>query len=385
MARQMQHTAEAEPSRRGLIAAGSRPAPQRLALVADTPGQIVSSQARLIREVRARGHELFCFVAQDGESFRALSALGVEPMSLPGSGRDKHDIRELALALTSLAPDVLMALSWPAGRLGVAAAARAGVGRVVAAFPEVAQAIAPGCADGRLRRECTALLSRCDAAVVPGLERDPVVDGRSVMPPDLEPVFVAGPGVDLARCTHVPLAPLTKGVVFLAIAYPGSEAGIALYCGSAQRLQPRSGGAIFLVASPPGEEPSEPLLHQMKAHRGIVRYLGPRDDIDRLLARAHAVVFPDQTPCLPVEIGHALAIGRPVISADVPARWQAVRSEGNGQRFAPGNAEALTGAIQSLLRRPDVIPRYAKESRRIATTRFDIEAVVAAQLRALRL
>jgi glycosyltransferase involved in cell wall biosynthesis len=361
------------------------PAQQRVAFVADSADEVIAGQGRLIRAARLRGHELFCFAPRDAESFRTLSALGVEPMSLPGSGRDKHDIRELALALTSLAPDVLVALSWPAGRLGIAAAARAAVGRAVAAFPEVAQALAPNCRDGRLQRECAALLSRCDAAIVPGLGRDPVVDGRSMMPPGLEPVFVAGPGVDLSRVGHVPLAPLTKGMVFLAIAWPGSEAGIGLYCNSACSLQARRGSAIYLVVSPPGDEPSAELLRLMKAHRGIVRYLGPREDIERLLARAHALVFPDQTPCLPAEIGHALAIGRPIISADVPARWQAVEPDVNGQRFAPGDAEGLAGALQSLLRRPDLIPRYAKESRRIATTRFDIETVVAAQFQALGL
>ncbi len=365
--------------------AGGLPAQQRAVLVVDCASDIITSQTRLIREARARGHEVYCFAPWDGEAFRALSALGVEPMNLPDSGRDKHDIRELALALTSLAPDVLMALSWPAGRLGIAAAARSEVPRIVAAFPEVAAALASGSGDTRLRRECAALLSRCHSAIVLGLDRDPVVDGRSLMPPGLDPVFIAGRGVDLSRIAHVPLAPLTKGMVFLAIAYPGSEAGIGLYCESALALQARRGNAIFLVASPPGAEPSEALLRLMKAHRGTVRYLGPRDDVARLLARAHALVFPDQTPCLPAEIGHALAIGRPVITADVPARWQAVQPDVNGVRFALGDAQALGDVLQGLLRRPDLIPRYAKESRRIATTRFDIEGIVASQLRALGL
>lgn len=361
------------------------PACQRAVLICDRAGDVLTAHARLIHEARLRGHEVFCFAPRDEAAFQMLRLLGVEPMNLPTSGRDKLDIRELALALSSLTPDVLVALSWPAGRLGVAAGARAQVGRIVAAFPEVAQALAPNCADARLRRECAALLSRCDAAIVPGLGRDPVVDGRSLMPPALEPVFVAGHGVDLSHVAHVPLAPLTRGMVFLAIAWPGGTAGIELYCESARRLHRRGGGAIYLVASPPGEEPREELLRLMKAHRGIVRYLGPREDIERLLARAHAVVFPGQTPCLPAEIGHALAIGRPLISADVPARWQAVQTGVNGQRVTPGDVEALTDAMAKLLRRPDLVPRYAKESRRIATTQFDIEAVVAAQLQAMGL
>jgi len=41
--------------------------------------------------------------------------------------------------------------------------------------------------------------------------------------------------------------------------------------------------------------------------------------------------------------------------------------------------------LQSLLRRPDLVPQYAKESRRIARTRFDIAGIVDAQIRALGL
>jgi len=375
----------AVPSARGGVETGGMPARRRVAIVADNASDVMAAQARLVREVQSRGHELICFAREDAGSFQTLAALGVEPMILPATGRDKHDIRELALALNGLAPDVLAALSWPAGRLGIAAAARAEVGRIVAAFPEVASALAPRGRGSGWQRECVALLSRCDAAIVPGLERDPVVDGRSVTPPGLEQVFIAGQGVDLSRMTHVPLAPLTKGMVFFAIAYPGSEAGIARYCESARRLQARRGNAIYVVASPPGEQPSSELLRLMKAHRGIVRYLGPRRDVARLLARAHAVVFPDHTPCLPVEIGHALAIGRPVISADVPARWQAVVPDVNGQRAGTEDTDALAAALQSLLRRPDLVPRYAKESRRIARTRFDIAGIVDAQIRALGL
>lgn len=376
----------AEPPQRGAPERRAEPASarRRVVFLADSAGEIIA-QARLIREARLRGHELLCFAPQDPEAFRALWALGVEAMRLPGPKRDKHTLRELSLALSSLAPDVLAALSWPVARLGIAAAVRADVGRVVAAFPELALALSPAPGDGRLRRECARLLARCHAAIVPGVDRDPVLHGRSLLPPGLEPVFIAGQGVDLARTAHAPLAPLTKGMVFLAIAHPGSEAGIGLYCACAARLRERSGNAIYLTVSPPDATPSDELLRLMKAHRGRVRYLGPREDMDRLLARAHVVVFPDKAPYFPQELSQALAIGRPVISADVATRRLAVEQDINGLRVAPGDPEALAMAIQSVLRRPDLIPRYAKESRRIATTRFDIEGIVAAQLRALAL
>lgn len=388
MAQAMSHGSQCgEPESRGKLHAEGRQAGtgRRLVIVAQSAEAVIAGHGHLIREARRRGHHVFCVAPYDPEAFRTMSAWGMEPLALPASGREKHDIRQLALAFTSVSPDAVMAVSWSSAKVGIAAAVRAGVERIVAAFPELALALAPVSLDTRLRRECVGLLSRCHAAIIPGLDRDPVVEGRSMMPPGLEPMFVAGPGVDTARVNHVPLAPLTRGVVFLAIAYPGSEAGIARYCQSARGLGERRGNAIFLVVSPGHETPSPELLRLMKAHRGIVRYLGPRPDMHRLLARAHTVVFPDETPCLPAEVAHSLAIGRPVISADVPSRWRAVEHDINGLRVAAGDVAGLETALQNVLRRPDRIPLYARESRRIAGTRFDINAVVAAQFAALQL
>lgn len=362
---------------------------QRLVLIAQSVSELITGHARLVREARSRGHEVFCFAPQDGEGFRALMVLGAEPAALPGvgHGKEKHAVRELALALHSLSPDVVMAVSWPLARVALAAAARAEVRRIVAAFPELTLALAPdpGEAGERLRRECAALLSRCHGAIVPGLERDPVVRGRSVIPPDLDVAFIAGPGVDLSRVGHVPLAPLTKGMVFLAIAHPGNEPGIAVYCESARRLSEKGGNAIFLTVSPPREMPSPELVALMKAHRGVVRYLGPREEMDRLLARAHAVVFPGKVPCFPPEIAHALAIGRPVIAADMAARGRAVRDGVNGRCVPADDVGALSGAMSDLLRRPDLIPGYAKASRAIANAEFDLDAAVARTLATLGL
>jgi len=336
-----------------------------------------------------RGHDVLCLAAEEDGAFARLCALGAEPVALSGwrRSREKHAVRELALALGGLAPDVCMAVSWPSARLGIAGAARAGVPWIVAAFPELAAALAPDEPGGnaRLTRECAALLSRCHAAIVPGLSRDPVVRGRSILPGRIETAFVAGPGADLAGIAHAPLAPLSKGMVYLAVAHPHSEAGMVAYCESARRLAHKGVGATYLAVSPAGVTPSVELLALLKAHRGIVRYLGPRADIERLLARAHAVVLPSDAPCLPAEIVQALAVGRPVIAADVAARRRAIQNGVNGRRVPVGDAEALTEAMSDLLRRPDRIPSFAKASRAIARAEFDMDATLGQTLRTLRL
>lgn len=371
---------------------GSKPAreavPKRCLIVADSARDIATAYAGLIRDASRSGNRVFAMAGGVGDRTRAIRRLGAEPLPLPrtGGGGTRQDVRAYSLALGGLAPDVMIAGSWHSGRMAIAGAARAGVSRIVAAFPELALALAPGeRAQARLRRDCANLLTQCHAAIVPGLDRDPVLRGRSLLPPALEATFIAGPGVDLSSVSHVPLSALTKGMVFLVIAYPGSEGGVALYCEAARRLKERNSGAIFLTVSPPGEAPSSELLALMRAHRGLVRYLGPREDMLRLMARAHALVFPAETPCLPYEMAEGLAIGRPMITADIAPRHQAVEDDVNGYRVAPGDPDALVEAMLAMLRRPDAIPRQAKQSRQIAVKRFDINAVTADMLSVLDL
>jgi glycosyltransferase involved in cell wall biosynthesis len=373
---------------------------RRLALVADTARELVGEHALLIREAHRRGHQVLCFTSQaDPEGARAIQALGGEPMHVSQAGQPnsavavKHGIRSLALAFRSLAPDIVMATTLMAGRLGIEAAARVRVPHIVAAFPELALALdgarrdgsAPASAQKPLVRACTTLLSFCHAAVVPGLVRDPVSHGRSLLPAGLDVHFIGGPGVDTARMVHTPLAPLNKGMVFLAIAYPGSERGIAHYCAAARTLSERARAATWLVASPGHVTPSDELIAMLRAHRGVVRYLGPRDEINRLLARAHTVVFPGTYPCLPPEMARALAIGRPVIGAQLPARGLAIQDGVNGASVAADDAGSLADAMAALLRRPDRLPHMAKESRHIARRHFDVWEILATLARALRL
>ncbi len=391
---------------RAEVSSGEPPRPEpdigarHLAIVADTARELAGEYAALIREASRRGHQVLCFTGEaDPEGARALHALGGEPMHVAQAHRPnsamavKHGIRNLALALRGLAPDAVMATSLMAGRIGIEAAARARVPHIVAAFPELSMALdstsrnkagQTGARDP-LVRACATLLSLCHGAVVPGLSRDPVSDGRSLLPAGLEAHFIGGPGVDPLRVPHAPLAPLNKGVVFLAIAYPGSERGIAHYCAAARTLSGRARAATWLVASPGHVTPSDELIAMLRAHRGVVRYLGPRDEINRLLVRAHAVVFPGIYPCLPPEMARALAIGRPLIGAHLPSRGLAIQDGVNGARVPADDPEGLAEAMATLLRRPDLLPHMAKQSRHVALRHFDVREILAVQMRALRL
>ena len=79
----------------------------------------------------------------------------------------------------------------------------------------------------------------------------------------------------------------------------------------------------------------------------------------------------------------ALAAGRPVIVADIPGSRETVDERVNGCLVEPGNAGELAGAMESFLKRPDLIPAMARASRLKAERKFDVRDVNASWFKIL--
>jgi glycosyltransferase involved in cell wall biosynthesis len=79
----------------------------------------------------------------------------------------------------------------------------------------------------------------------------------------------------------------------------------------------------------------------------------------------------------------ALAMGRPVITTNAPGCRDTVDERVNGCLVSPGDPAALAAAMQTFLKRPDLIPHLARASRAKAERRFDATAVNATLIQIL--
>jgi glycosyltransferase involved in cell wall biosynthesis len=66
---------------------------------------------------------------------------------------------------------------------------------------------------------------------------------------------------------------------------------------------------------------------------------------------------------MPRPLLQALAAGRPILATDVAGCRETVDERVNGCLVAPRDAAALADAMESFLRRPDLIPAMARASR----------------------
>jgi len=113
-------------------------------------------------------------------------------------------------------------------------------------------------------------------------------------------------------------------------------------------------------------------------HReGHIRYLGYCSDVVRYIEQADCIVLPSYHEGLSRVLMEALAMGKPIITTDIPGCRETVVEGKNGFLVRPKDTEALIGAVRNFLVLTDEERRnMGKYSRRKAEKEFDIADVV---------
>lgn len=150
-----------------------------------------------------------------------------------------------------------------------------------------------------------------------------------------------------APTTPVPDAPALACVARLA-----EQKGLPTLIEAAGLL--RSRGVDFqltIIGDGPLRAELEALIDRLKLS-GSVRLDGWQGgaEVRALIERSRALVLPSYAEGLPVVIMEALALGRPVVSTWVAGIPELVEPGETGWLVPPGDAEALAGAIEQVLR-----------------------------------
>lgn len=139
--------------------------------------------------------------------------------------------------------------------------------------------------------------------------------------------------------------------------------GVVEYCEAARDLRERAPHCRFLLAGSPGEGSLGMRAEEVAAYAPAVEYLGPVQDMRPLLAVSHVFVYPSRGEGMPHPVLHALAAGRPIVTTDVAGCRDTVDDRVNGCFAQPRDARSLAAAMESFLKRPDLIPPIARASR----------------------
>ena len=188
--------------------------------------------------------------------------------------------------------------------------------------------------------------------------------------------IVNGSGVNLTQFARVPLPP-GPDVTFLLAARLLKAKGIREYVEAATQVKQKYSNAHFIIIGYKDSSPDavpESMIESW-ATSDVISYEGGVKDVRPFVARASVCVLPSYSEGLPRTVLEALAMGRPVITTDVPGCRETVTQDVNGCLIPARNVPALVAAMERYLTEPGLMERHGEASYQLALEKFDVRKV----------
>jgi glycosyltransferase involved in cell wall biosynthesis len=186
--------------------------------------------------------------------------------------------------------------------------------------------------------------------------------------------LINGSGVDLV---YYNATPLPDKISFLLIARLIKEKGIYEYVEAVRIIKQRHPEVIFTLVgwldpSPAAIDPEDLKKWQQN---GLIKYNGKMEDVRPAIANASVYVLPSYREGTPRTVLEAMAMGRPVITTDVPGCRETVIDGENGYLVSANDPAALAVAMEKFIQQPKLIQRMGMAGRKMAEERFDVHKV----------
>lgn len=187
---------------------------------------------------------------------------------------------------------------------------------------------------------------------------------------------LGGIGLNLADYPYssAPIEP----VRFIFIGRLLAEKGVNEYIAAAQLVKQQYSDTEFVMLGDLDEANPGSLTHaELDAliTQGSVIHPGHVDNVNEWLARSSVFVLPSYREGVPRSTQEAMAIGRAVITTDVPGCRETVIDGVNGFLVPPWSPEQLAEQMIRFIKHPELIQQMGKESYRIAQEKFNVKEV----------
>jgi len=192
--------------------------------------------------------------------------------------------------------------------------------------------------------------------------------------PEYKTAIVYGSGVDV---THFSLKPLPITPRFLLIARLLGDKGVKEYVEAANLVKKEYPQAVFQLLGPEDPSPDAISLKELsnlnKNHN--VHYLGETKDVRPYIENCSTFVLPSYHEGLPRTVLEAMAVGRPILTTDVPGCRETVINGENGWLVQKANVEQLAEKMRWFIENPQEWQRMAMASRAMVEDKFEVHKV----------
>lgn len=360
-----------------------------IAVISSQAFSLFNFRGRLIADLVASGMRVYALAPDFTADLRQkIGDLGAEPIDfqLTRTGmspmRDLLDMLALTALLHRLKPDVTLCYFIKPVIYGTLAASMARVPYRVAMIEGLGYVFTASSErlswSRKLLREAVSFLYRVGlsrAHRVIFLNKDDISEflTRKLVPLS-KITHLDGIGVDLEYWQ--PDIPATKPITFLLAARLLREKGIVEFAEAAARVKSLHPQSRFILLGALDPNPGSLDVKQVQkwVDQGVIEWPG-HVNLKPWMQQASVYVLPSYREGLPRSTQEAMAMGRPVITTDVPGCRETVIDGVNGFMVPARDAETLSQAMLKFVGRPELIASMGRQSRAIAEERFDVRKI----------
>lgn len=196
--------------------------------------------------------------------------------------------------------------------------------------------------------------------------------------------LVNGSGVDLS---HYQVSPLSKKPRFLLIARLLGDKGIREYAKAAEIVKQKYPEAVFELVGPEDPSPDGIKLDEVNkwVTSGAIEYSGATTDVRPFIEDCSIYVLPSYHEGMPRTVLEAMAMGRPILTTDVPGCRETVVNGENGWLVEKANVEQLAERMIWFIENPNQWSVMGNKSHIMANEKFDVHKVNAEILKIMGL
>lgn len=196
--------------------------------------------------------------------------------------------------------------------------------------------------------------------------------------------LVNGSGVDLSHYKVSPVPPKTH---FLLIARLLGDKGIREYVKAAEIVKQKYPDSIFELVGPEDPSPDGIKLDEVNkwVSSGAIEYSGATTDVRPFIENCSIYVLPSYHEGMPRTVLEAMAMGRPILTTDVPGCRETVVDGENGWLVPKADAKALADKMIWFIENQEQWSVMGEKSHTMANEKFDVHKVNAEILKIMGL
>ncbi|MBX0291425.1 glycosyltransferase family 4 protein [Hymenobacter sp. HSC-4F20] len=357
----------------------------RVAIVINTSWNIWNFRRSLVRALQAAGHEVLAIAPPDDYSARLETELGCRyvPILMENKGtnpvKDAQLTRRFYRLYRRERPDVVLHYTIKPNIYGTLAAKLAGIPSVnnvsglgtVFIVKNFVSRVALGLYRFAFKFPKRVFFQNDDDRQL--FLQHGLVEARIT---DVLP----GSGIDTHRFRPAPQFVRHEPFTFLMIARVLYEKGVEEYFEAARLVrEARPGTRVQLLGGidESGGVGVKRAVFEQWLQAGHVEYLGTSDDVAAHIRQADCVVLPSYREGTPKTLLEAAAMGKPIVTTDVPGCRETVVDGQNGLLCEVRNATDLAAKMRQVLELPaPELEQMGRAGRRLAEQKFDERIVL---------